>query len=133
MTTITITDIADLRVGDIATLSYKGHEFTGEVWAGTYGELFVGGAFARYVDGHPSPVTSLVSATRELPDLPTKLGSVIANVVTEDGDRYDWAMLVDPTDRSGVSWVGVSSADTYGWAHPDQIVSWDACTIEVLS
>ena len=47
MTTITITDIADLRAGDIATCSYKGHEFTGEVWAGEYGGLFAGGIPVR--------------------------------------------------------------------------------------
>ena len=41
MTTITITNIADLRAGDVATCTQEGHEFTGEVWAGAYGELFV--------------------------------------------------------------------------------------------
>ena len=55
---------------------------------------------------------------------------MIANVVTKDGCHYDWAMLVDPTDGYGVSWV-VSSADGYDWAYPDLIISWDACTVEV--
>lgn len=128
--TITITNINQLRAGDIATCSYDGHEFTGEVWGSAYGPLFVGASFVRYADGRPSPAVSLVSATREVPDLPTELGSVIANVVTRDGCHYDWAMLADPTDGSGVLWI-VSNADGYCWAHPDYIISWDACTVEV--
>ena len=93
--TITITDIADLRAGDIATCSYDGHEFTGEAWpSSTYGPLFVGASFVRYADGSPNPAVPLISATRALPDLPIELGSVIANVVTRDGCHYDWAMPV---------------------------------------
>jgi len=315
MTTITITDIADLRAGDVATCSYEVHEFTGEVWEGEHGTLLVGGTLVRYVDGLPNIRITLISATREVPDhtlcsvetcdhkrdgrsrlcsahrlrkrlhgdvmadlpgqgrrpgrkshplyftwkgikarvldvsnpnyggrgismygpwvddshaflewmdanlgprpdghsldridndgnyepgnlrwataseqrrnqresetagvalrdsgryqafcsvdgkrvtigtydtideakaarasfvasaapdLPTKLGSVIANVVLVGGHHYDWAMLVDPTDSLGVPWV-VSSAKEYDWAFPDQIISWDACTVEVQS
>ena len=127
--TITITDIADLRAGDIATCSCEGHEFTGEVWAGEYGGLFVGGSLVRYFDGRPNPAVSLVSATREVPDLPNELGSVIANVVTKDGDRYDRAMLANP----GVCpWVATNE-DGWDWLRMDEIVSWDACTVEVQS
>ena len=126
MTAITITDIADLRAGDIATCSHAGHEFTGEVWEGASGELLVGGTFVRYVGGHPSPTTTLVSATREVL-LPTEPGSVIANVVTKDGDRYDRAMLANP----GVCpWVATNE-DGWDWLRMDEIVSWDACTVEV--
>ena len=130
--TITITDIADLRAGDIATCSYDGHEFTGEAWpSSTYGPLFVGASFVRYADGSPNPAVPLISATRALPDLPIELGSVIANVVTRDGCHYDWAMPVTgPANSLGPSWV-VSSADRYDWVHPDQIVSWTPCTVEV--
>ena len=103
--TITITNLADLRVGN---------------------------SIIRYPSGTPGDSLTLVSATREVPDLPSKLGSVIANVVTEDGDRYDRAMLTDPGDSLGLSWV-VSSADRSDWVRPDEITSWDACTVEVQS
>ena len=130
MTTITITEVSNLRAGDTATLTYHGHQFTGEVWANDDGALFIGPAVVSYFDSTPAVGVTLVSATREVPDLPTKVGSVIANVVTMDGAEYDWAMLVDATDFSGVSWV-VASADGYGRARPDQIVSWTPCTVEV--
>ena len=126
MTTITITDIADLRAGDIATLSYEGHEFTGEVWANFQGDLFVGDGVIRYANGLPASSRTLVSATREAA-LPTELGAVIANVIASNGYHYDWAMLVDPMDGSGRKWI-VSDADEYG---PDQIISWTPCTVEV--
>ena len=130
--TITITDIADLKVGDIATCSYKGHGFTGEVWEGMYGGLLVGKAFVCYGDGRPSPGTALVSATREVPDLPNELGSVIANVITRDGYHYDWAMLAGPEDSAELWWAATTSV-RYDWVRPDQIASWDACTVEVQS
>lgn len=130
MTTITITDINQLRAGDVATLSYEGHEFTGEVRKDDFGTLWVGPVIVRHYNGDPSRSCPLVSATREMPDLPTKLGSVIANVVLAGGYHYSWAMLVDPGDDLGLSWV-VSDADTYSWAYPDQITSWDACSVEV--
>ena len=130
--TITITDIADLRVGDIATLSYDGHEFTGEVWVSPYGELIVGATCARFNSGRPSHVATFVSATREVPDLPTELGSVIANVVLVGGYHYDWAMLTDPKDDSGQSWIACT-ADVYAWVRADLITSWTPCTVEVQS
>lgn len=128
MTTITITDIADLRAGDVATCSYEGHKFTGELWENAYGELFVGAAFVRYADGSPSPTISLVSATREVPDLPTEPGSVIANVVTRDGGHYDWAMLVDPGEAA--FWAATDD-QSYAWLRSGRIVSWTPCTVEV--
>ena len=132
MATITITDIADLRAGDIATFSFNDHEFTGKAWEGEDGGLLVGSTIVRYFDGNPSPYVSLISATRTLPALPIELGSVIANVVTRDGFHYDWAMLVDPLDSHGVSWV-VASADRYDWVYSDLIISWDHCLVEVQS
>ena len=129
MTTITITNINQLRAGDIATLSYEGHEFTGEVWTGAYGELRVGATFIRFADGRSNSDTHLVSATREVPDLPTELGSVIANVDTLFG-HYDWAMLAGLANGMALSWI-VSSANRYRWVRPEEITSWTPCTVEV--
>ena len=129
---ITITDISDLRVGDTATYSYKGHEFSGEVWDNDLGALWVGPVVVRHFGGTPSPYIALVSATREVPhhDLPTEVGSVIANVVLKNGGHYDLALLVDPADSAGLTWV-VSEDSSYDWAHPDDIISWTPCTVEV--
>ena len=134
MTTITITDINQLRAGDVATCSYRGHEFTGEVWAASDdgSVLFAGAACVRVNDGRPSPYVTLISATRDVPDLPTEPGSVIANVVTRYGLHYDWATLARMANRSGLMWI-VSSANWYRWASPDEIISWDPCTVEVQS
>lgn len=63
--TITITDIKQLRAGDVATLSFGGHEFTGEVWASAYGELLVGGTFVRHLADQRSALV-FISATREV-------------------------------------------------------------------
>ena len=128
MATITITDIADLRAGDVATCSYKDHKFTGEVWAGAHGELFLGPVVVRHYNGDPSPYLTRISATREVPDLPTELGSVIANVVRKNGLRYDWAMLADDSRPRG--WVATYDGG-YVWIASDEIVSWDLCTVEV--
>ena len=126
MATINITDIADLCAGDIATFSYEGHEFTGEVWEGESGGLLVGATLVRDSNELPRHPISLVLATRKAA-LPTEPGAVIANVIASNGYHYDWAMLVDPMDGSGRKWI-VSDADEYG---PDQIVSWTPCTVEV--
>ena len=130
MTTITITEVSNLRAGDTATLTYHGHQFAGEVWANDDGALFIGPAVVSYFDSTPAVGVTLVSATREVPDLPTKVGSVIANVVTMDGAEYDWAMLADPGDDAGVSWV-VASSDGYDWVRHARIISWTPCTVEV--
>ena len=133
MTTITITNINQLRAGDIATFSsFGGHEFSGEVWENKRGDLLIGPAVVRYFDATPSPSATLISATRTLSDLPSKPGSVIANVVTRDGCHYDWAMLAGPEDSAELWWVATTSV-RYDWVRPDQITSWDACTVEVQS
>lgn len=86
-------DIAfkDIEPGDLVTLSYEGHEFTGEVWRDNYGMLWVGatalgadGAMAIEVfDGNMQPLV-FVSATREV-KLPTGIGAVIRDGI---GDIY---------------------------------------------
>lgn len=76
-----ITDREDLRVGDIATFTYRDHEFTGEVWRRNGDSLIVGSATARYGDGVWSKHLTFVRAFRPAPALPTEPGAVI--LVTE--------------------------------------------------
>lgn len=73
---ITDADVADLKVGDVATFRHRedGYEFTGAIYAG-YGEHRVAGW------GVSNRNLQLVSATREL-KLPTEPGSVIEARVT---------------------------------------------------
>lgn len=75
-----ITNRDDLRVGDIATFAYNGHEFTGEVWTDPEG-LNIGCTIIRFVSGEWTSDLDFVRATREMPPLPTEPGSVI--LVTE--------------------------------------------------
>ena len=105
MAVITITDIADLRVGDIATLNYEGREFTEEVWAATGGEMLVGGTPVRYLADQRSAFT-FISAARETPEsrepkpgeawrLTLSDGSECSAVVcTGPSGAYEWWMSV---------------------------------------
>lgn len=77
-----ITNREDLRVGDVATFAYMGHEFTGPVWERKHGTLFVGSEAIRYEHWPTGRVRwsepfDFVRATRETPALPTEPGSVI--------------------------------------------------------
>lgn len=72
MPTINIDKAEDLRAGDRVTFSYQGHEFTGEAWA-EHGRLFVGPTLVGRSEGRHRFIT----ATREVPDLPTEFGSLI--------------------------------------------------------
>ena len=104
-----ITNRDDLRVGDIATFTYRGHEFTGEVWSEREGSLIVGPDIVRYSDGAWSDYFTFVRATREMPPLPTEPGSVIEIITIDDhhieptvamlDDANDWMLAVRRDER----------------------------------
>ena len=66
-TTITITDLADVRDGDTVTVEFAGGTFVGPVRATVFGGLEAGGRFVRETDGEQPESTRFVSATREVP------------------------------------------------------------------
>lgn len=134
MTTITITDINQLRVGDVAKFTYRGgHEFSGEVWGEEDGDQFVGGTLVRLgrrtdlneYKGHPSNYVTFISATRET-KLPEDLGSVIADVVDAGGIYYFRAICNVDGEWEAVNDYGSSRL------RPEEIASWAECHVEVL-
>ena len=131
MTTITITDINQLCVGDVAKFTYRGgHEFSGVVWDDGDGNQFVGGTVVRRgrcadLNEYNYVYVTFISATREVL-LPTELGSVIADVTDTDGYYYFRAMRsVDG------KWDAINE---HGKARlrPEEIASWAECRVEVL-
>ena len=70
-TTITITDLADVREGDTVTVEFDGGTFIGPVRTGSLGDLVAGGWRFRKGDGMPVVGTRFISATREAPAWPT--------------------------------------------------------------
>ena len=75
MSTIEITRVEDLREGDMVTLSWDGHEFTGPAWPD--GDIGLSVGLSSVAGGS----CHFVRATREVPDLPTSRGAVIRDVV----------------------------------------------------
>lgn len=122
MTIIEIKDRESLRVGDIATFAYDGHEFTGPLWTEGGGTLFIGDAHVRYSTGDFFGNFEFVRATREAPPLPTEPGAVI--LVTEcRGERVDEPVLV-VLDGEG-DWR--TFGRTFGgcmWHLPRHITEW---------
>lgn len=98
-TTIEITRVEDLQPGDVATFSYKGHEFTGEVWMSNDGLLNIGQTF---ITGPSGRINKFVRATRPAPPLPTTPGSVIeaANGTAIQG--HFWMLIEHNGDRPWV-------------------------------
>lgn len=84
MNTITITDLADVREGDIVTFEYEGYRYTGPTYGASFdssvGALCVTGLILRTVNGLPSSLVTFISATREVVDLPTEPNAVIRDV-----------------------------------------------------
>ena len=106
-----ITSRVDLRVGDIATFTYQGHEFTGPLWTEGDGSLYVGAALFRFSDGCWFDPYEFVRATREAPALPTEPGSVIEiTAIDENPIEPTLAMLDDESE-----WMLANRRDG-GWA-----------------
>ena len=67
---------SQVQVGDWVEGTYKGHEFAGEVWESQDDELFAGAALLRWADGKWDSAFEITAITRDVPDLPTKPGTV---------------------------------------------------------
>lgn len=122
MSAIEITNRDDLRVGDVATFTYQGHEFTGPLWNGTRDDLALGDTLVRFPMGTWSHYFEFVRATREVPDQPTEPGAVI--LVSEcRGERLDPPVLA-VLDSDG-TWITFGHAiATYDWHNPEHITAW---------
>ena len=134
MTTITINDINQLCIGDVAKFTYRGgHEFSGEVWEDGKGNQFVGGTLVRFgsrgelneFKDRPSYYVTFISATRET-NLPKALGSVIEDVTSTVGRYYFRAICNADEEWEAVNDYGTSCL------RPEEIASWSECRVEVL-
>lgn len=119
---IEITEREDLRVGDIATFNYQGHEFTGEVWSRNGGTLIVGSAPVLHGDGAWSKHHTFVRAFRPAPSLPTEPGAVI--LITEcRGERVN-EPVVAVRNGEGTWWSHGRGFDGCNWHGPEDITEW---------
>lgn len=85
MTTIEITRVEDVRAGDVVTFADSaGGTYVGPARRAaldpTAEQLYFGPAGSGWPVMHRYSLWTFVRATREVPDLPTKPGSVIVNV-----------------------------------------------------
>ena len=125
--TITITDLADVRDGDICTVEIDGHPYCGPAYAGMDDLLVWGGRILRYSDGEPGTLVVFASATRESPSLPTKAGSVIL-VYKADGKVVGPVLAMhDGTDH--LPWGVVRQSGGFDWLRDEDIARWQECDV----
>jgi len=133
MSTIEITDVSQVREGDVVTLAYRGHSFTGEAWNDPDNEgLNVGADAIKWYGRLDRPHAVFIRATREVPDLPTEPGSVIVNatikgvsgltaILDQDGLRRTWLVVGHPISQFA------SAEDIAAWT-PARIVAEDGAS-----
>ena len=126
--TITITDLADVRDGDMVTVMIRGRQYDGPAY--TYGgdDLLWGESTLRYSSGKPGTYVTFVSATREAPTPPTERGSVIL-IHEACGEVYDPPVLAvhDGTDHA--PWGVARQIDGLNYLSDEDITQWQAVTV----
>ena len=127
--TITITDLADVRDGDTVTVEFAGGTFVGPAYTSGLGDMSAGGWRIRKRDGDPGEATTFVSATREVPDLPTELGSVIL-IHEIDSRPIEPPIPAIRADLSDRSWVvpGMDMGRAW-WYAAGRITRWETCVV----
>ena len=128
--TITITDLADVRDGDTVTVEFAGGTFVGPAYTSGLGDMSAGGWRIRKRDGAPGEATTFVSATREVPGLPTDPGSVILvhEINGEPVGSPTLAILADPgSDRE---WMALRPRSCYyTWHSAGALTTWETCVV----
>ena len=125
---ITITDLAQVRDGDICTVEIDGHPYCGPAYARGGGILDWGGHALRYSDGEPGTLAAFVSATREAPTLPTKAGSVIL-VHKADGKVCDPPVVAMHDGTDLVPWGVARQIGNLDWLRDEDITRWQECDV----
>ena len=72
MSKIQIQKLEDVCDWDTVTVEFAGGTFVGPAYTSGDGDVSAGGWCIRKRDGAPGEATTFVSATREVPDLPTE-------------------------------------------------------------
>ena len=128
--TITITDLADVRDGDICTVEIDGRRYTGPAYAGGGDStvLLWGGYLLRYSSGEPDAFAVFLSATRETPSLPTERGSAIF-IHEAVGTVCDPPVLAvhDGTDHA--PWSVARRIDGLSYLGDEDITRWQECDV----
>lgn len=102
--TITIDRVEDLQDGDEAVFKIDDHEYTGPVY-GTCNFLYFATRLLRDPNGTSMFARGcFVSATREVPALPTEPLSVITDVLINTGRKFPHAVLVE---EGAYDWITV--------------------------
>lgn len=126
--TITITDLKDVRDGDMVTVEIGGRQYTGPAYARGGGILDWGGRVLRRSSGKPGSLAAFVSATRESPSLPTKAGSVIL-VHKADGEVCDPPVVAMHDGDSVGPWNVARQIGGSGWLRDKDITRWQECDV----
>lgn len=120
MSIIEITNRDYLQVGDVATFTYNGHEFTGVVWSQVGRPMIGKTPLGDSEEWDPDLV--FVRATREMPPLPTEPGSVI--YVTEVRGKTVHGGTNPAMCADGGDWMLTYAADGDGVLAPSEITGW---------
>ena len=126
MSTVEITRVEDVRAGDVVTLSYQGHEFTGVAWVDPdSGGLNVGPEGIKWYrqDGPVADIASFVRATREVSDLPVEYGSVITKATVRGVEGQ--TVILDPEG----DWFTTECIDGHYYHDPEDITAWEPARI----
>ena len=127
--TITITDLADVRDGDICTVEIDGRQYTGPAYGRRDDILLAwGGYLLRYSSGEPGAFAVFLSATRETPSLPTEHGSTIF-IHEAAGTVCDPPVLAvhDGTDHA--PWGVARQIDYLHYLGDEDITRWQECDV----
>ena len=125
---IEITDLADVRDGDICTVKIEGRQYTGPAYTRGDDILVWGGRALRYSHGEPYAYLTFVSATRETPSLPTKAGSVIL-VHKADGKVCDPPVLAMHDGTDHLPWGVARQSGGFDWLRDEDIARWQECDV----
>ena len=126
--TITITDLKDVRDGDMVTVKIEGRQYTGPAYTRGDDILVWGGRALRYSHGEPYAYLTFVSATREAPTFPTEAGSVIL-VHEADGKVCDPPVLAMHDGTDHLPWGVVRQSGGFDWLRDEDIARWQECDV----
>lgn len=123
--TITITDLADVRDGDICTVKIGERQYTGPAYAGEGDSriLLWGGYMLRYSSGKPGIAIALVSATRTIPSLPTERGSAIL-IHEALGEVCNPPVLAVRDGTNTFPWGATRQIGSLDWLRDEDITRW---------
>ena len=128
--TITITDLSEVREGDLCTVEIGGRQYVGLAYAGEDDSriLLWGDYMLRYSSGKPGTYVTFVSATRESPSLPTEAGSVIL-VHEACGEVCDPPVLAAHDGTALIPWGAVRQIGILDWFSDGEITRWQECDV----